>query len=305
MKKRIILISAAAVIFAAAVALIIFNSQPVDAGIKDYYLFEDAIYKPEYPLKEGQISLAAEKINSVISAHGEARSFTLSIVPDKNFFLPENSGIPKMDYKALESSLLNQVDGCSYVNLFDKLSLADYYRTDPHWRQESLLGVADSLYAEWGFEPPKKELRKVTLSPFRGIYLKRSGLNAEPEDLVYLTDEILESAVVTSVESDETMKVYDETDFAAKDSYDVFLGGAAAVLYIENPNSATDRELVIFRDSFGSSLAPLLVSSYRKITLVDSRYILSDIVDDYVNYTDADVLFLYSTLLLNRASLMK
>ena len=38
---------------------------------------------------------------------------------------------------------------------------------------------------------------------------------------------------------------------------------------------ATDRELVIFRDSFASSLAPLLMEQYAKITLVDIRYPVS------------------------------
>ena len=40
--------------------------------------------------------------------------------------------------------------------------------------------------------------------------------------------------------------------------------------------SSNDKELVIFRDSFGSSLSPLLVKYYKKITLIDNRYISRD-----------------------------
>ena len=38
----------------------------------------------------------------------------------------------------------------------------------------------------------------------------------------------------------------------------MFLSGSKSLLTITNPSADTDRELVIFRDSFASSLAPLL-----------------------------------------------
>ena len=61
----------------------------------------------------------------------------------------------------------------------------------------------------------------------------------------------------------------------------------------------------MFRDSFGSSLAPLLASGYRTITLVDLRYITSAELGKYLEVTDQDVLFLYSTLLLNNSMAMR
>ena len=42
---------------------------------------------------------------------------------------------------------------------------------------------------------------------------------------------------------------------------------------IYNENSFNDKELIIFRDSFASSLTPLLIKYYSKITLIDNRYI--------------------------------
>lgn len=59
------------------------------------------------------------------------------------------------------------------------------------------------------------------------------------------------------------------------DAYDLFLTGAAAFLILENKNNLGGRELVIFRDSFASSLAPLLMEGYSKITLIDLRYLSS------------------------------
>ena len=58
--------------------------------------------------------------------------------------------------------------------------------------------------------------------------------------------------------------------------------------------------MILFRDSFGSSLVPLLLDNYRKITLVDIRYISSKILEQYIDFNGQDVLFLYSSLVLNQ-----
>jgi len=89
------------------------------------------------------------------------------------------------------------------------------------------------------------------------------------------------------------------------DGYDIFLSGAQAIQTIEVPNAESDRELIIFRDSFGSSITPLLTGAYSKITLVDLRYIAADFVDQFVEFEDQDVLFLYSTSLFNSGMLLK
>ena len=52
------------------------------------------------------------------------------------------------------------------------------------------------------------------------------------------------------------------------------------MITIENPQApgtdAEGRELVVFRDSFGSSLLPLMISGYEKITIFDIRYLPGD-----------------------------
>jgi hypothetical protein len=89
------------------------------------------------------------------------------------------------------------------------------------------------------------------------------------------------------------------------DAYDVFLSGATALTTIENPHNVTGKELIIFRDSFGGSIAPLLLEEYSKITLVDTRYINSVLLPDYVDFHGQDVLFLYSTLVVNSSNILK
>ena len=99
--------------------------------------------------------------------------------------------------------------------------------------------------------------------------------------------------------------VYDLEKLSSKEPYDVFLSGPQSLIQITNPNAKTDRELVIFRDSFGSSIAPLLVSEYKTVTLIDIRYLESVKLKFFMDFHGQDVLFLYSALVLNSGSMLK
>ena len=90
-----------------------------------------------------------------------------------------------------------------------------------------------------------------------------------------------------------------------KDPYELFLGGPLSLVTLENPNCDNGKELIIFRDSFGSSLIPLLTDQYSKITLIDLRYVQSAMLGKLVDFHGQDVLFLYSTLILNQSMSLK
>ena len=121
-----------------------------------------------------------------------------------------------------------------------------------------------------------------------------------------MRNEITDSAIVYNVETQkESVGVYDTEKMKKNDRYDVFFSGAVPIISAVNPLNPDGKELVIFRDSFGSSLAPLLLGSYSKITLVDTRYISSQIIGEYVDFEGCDVLFIYNTQLLNQSSMLK
>ena len=85
----------------------------------------------------------------------------------------------------------------------------------------------------------------------------------------------------------------------------MFLSGSEPLITIENEHATTDKELIMFRDSFGSSIAPLFIEAYKKITLVDIRYIQSDFLENFIKFDNQDVLFIYSTTLLNNSKAFK
>ena len=80
----------------------------------------------------------------------------------------------------------------------------------------------------------------------------------------------------------------------------------AMKLTIENPNSSSGRSLIMFRDSFGSSIAPLIAEGFDRVTLVDIRYVAPELLGrmiDFSQYTDA--LFLYGTGVINNSETIK
>lgn len=272
------------------------------------YLAGGSAAKLEYPLHPDSIGHAADRFRYLYDSlmTGTDTKVYLSVIPDKNYFLAESNGYPALDYEALVEQLRSQTDFADYIDLFGTLTLEDYYRTDSHWRQERLPSVVSTLAAAMGVTLPEAAYTEWTLDcPYYGVYYGYAALPMEPDRLAYLTSSILDGCTVHNYETGKTSSIYDLTKGSGKDPYELFLSGSVSLLTIENPQAETDRELVIFRDSFGSSIAPLLVPGYAKVTLADIRYLPSSQIGKFITFTDQDVLFLYSAPVLNNSETLK
>ena len=270
------------------------------------YIADGYAAKLEYPLNETSLQLAANKFNYLYNTYltGSEGKIWFAIAPDKGHYLAEENGYLSLDYSAMAETLSGAMPWAEYVDISDCLTGTDYYRTDTHWRQENLLGVANKLGQAMDITIP--EFTETALDrPFYGVYYGQAALPMEPETIHMLKNPVLDSCIVRNHETGAVSKVYDMTKVTSRDLYDVFLSGAASLLTIENPNAATDRELIVFRDSFGSSLVPLLVHDYKTVTLVDIRYMASAFVGEKVDFHGQDILFLYSTLVLNSSNSLK
>ena len=270
------------------------------------YLVDGYAAKLEYPLNEASLQLAANKFNYLYNTYlteSEGRIF-FAIAPDKGHYMAEDNGYLALDYDAMAQSLSTAMPWAEYVDISDCLTGTDYYRTDTHWRQENLLVVANKLGQAMNITIP--EFTEMAIDrPFYGVYYGQAALPMEPEEIRYLTNPTIERCVVRNYETGTVSKVYDMSKLTSRDLYDVFLSGAASLLTIENPSATTDRELIVFRDSFGSSLVPLLVQDYKSVTLVDIRYISSAYLEEVMDFHGQDILFLYSTLVLNSSNSLK
>lgn len=268
------------------------------------YAAEEHLAKLDYPVDTDLVRHAAERFSAVYETFfaGTGANVYYTVVPDKNYFLAEKNGYPAMDYTALTNTLRAGMPFAEYIDIFDMLSLDQYYRTDTHWRQEKLGETAAAIAAAMGASLPAEYETVEVSAAFRGVYAGQYTLPVEPDALRYLTNDTIEVLRVYDYETDAKIPVYDLTLAAGRDGYEMFLGGTKALLTIENPQAETDRELVLFRDSFGSSIAPLLAQGYAKVTVVDIRYMAPALAGRFVDLTEADdVLFLYSTGVLNHS----
>jgi len=272
----------------------------------DIFIINGNAMKLLYPLNERSIKAAAEKLNGIYEKYLTDMNVYFSIAPDKNFFAAQANGYPSIDYDKCTGIMLGNLINIKYINLYDCLSLDDFYRTDPHWRQDKLELVIKRLSETMGFEvKPFEVYQKKELKPFYGAYYGQSALPLNPDSLFYLTDPVIDSITAYDIVENKSFPVYDTRKFGKMDSYDVFLGGAIPIVEVTNENAATEKELILFRDSSGSSLAPLILSGYRKITLIDLRYIPSASLNKYIEFSDQDVLFLYNTAILNNSMMLK
>ncbi len=265
------------------------------------YMVDGSISELAYPLRDNALNQTINKYTSIYNKYMKDTDVKLyyALIPDKNYFLAEQNGYLAMDYDALLEKLHNGLSFMEYINIFPLLTIDDYYNTDTHWKQESIVDVAETLATGMGASAEADYTAETLENPFYGVYYGQLGLPVDADQIIYLTNDTLEQCMVYDHQNNKTMSMYDMEKATDRDPYEMFLGGSLTVVTIENPNATTDKELVIFRDSFGSSIAPLLLEGYAKVTLLDVRYLYQTMIGNYVTFTDQDVLILHSTAVVN------
>ncbi len=278
------------------------------------YITQNSAIKLEYPLNENSVLNTAKKLTALKSQYFPDTKAYYSIIPDKNYFTAAQNEYPSIDYPKMASLLRENIseNDYQYIDIFDTLTLDDYYKTDTHWRQEAILPtakkIAEALDQAEYLPADKSAYETHTIPDFYGVYYGQAALPMNPDTITFFTDDAISAATAWSLETDTTTQVYDLsklTDEKSVDKYDIFLSGAQALQIIKSPKAATDRRLIIFRDSYAGSLAPLLLDAYSEITLIDLRYISSALIGDYVDFENADILFLYNTILINNSAMLK
>lgn len=272
------------------------------------YIADGYISEMQPVLNEDSVNNAVKIWNNIYKKYldGKANKVILSVIPDKNYFMAEENGYLALDYEEMINMLK---DGCSdfeYVDIFGELELDDYYKTDTHWRQEEIVKVAKKLAEalgmadEYSFDYSMESLDV----PFYGVYSGQIGLGVDSETINYLTSDVLADCKLFDYEVNGYVDIYDKAKANGRDPYDFFLSGAKkGPMKIENPNQDNGKTLVIFRDSFGSSLAPLMVEGYSTIYVVDIRVTMSGVINNVIGgFKDKDVIFLTSAMVVNDSS---
>ena len=246
----------------------------------------------------------------------------VSVIPDKNYYFSKDYGYASPDYDKLVADIREALKDTEYIDLFDSLELEDYYKTDTHWDQSKILDALQTLAAGLGVSEylSGNYQENVIEGDFHGVYHGQSALNPTPDKITYLTNAAIDAVRLYNYKYENGMKIeevpmYNLDLFDGEDGYNVFLSGAAGnpVMRIVNNKCENKDTLIVFRDSFGSSILPLLSEAYRTIYVIDIRSIDYNITSGWNGlyecipakvFEEADVLFLYSTLIFNSNSFM-
>ena len=274
----------------------------------EIYVYRGYAAATDAPWSEKSLDFAAKRLGHLLETYftGEGYRRYLAVVPDKAQFTEPPEGYTPAGAQETADYLAQRLP-VEEVGIAPLLSLEDYYRTDPHWRQERLHPVAQALADAMGVSLPDtaEESLHTLAGEFHGSYWGKTAEPLAADVLSYITSPLLDGCVVYDYETDSTGGVYDLTA-AEKAPYNLFLSGSKALLRIENPAAGNDRTLIVFRDSFGSSLIPLLAQGYGTVYAVDIRYLATDALARVVTFPEeADVLLVYSATVLQNSVTLK
>ncbi|WP_249029956.1 DHHW family protein [Tannockella kyphosi] len=269
------------------------------------YIYDQGyLHKMNYPTNNASIYYATNLFTTIYNSYLEDSDVQIysSVIYDKGYYMSDD--YLKMEYQQCSDQIKEWMSYSEYIEINTFLELSDYYYTDSHWKQENIVDLANYLLSSMD-SLEYHHYNQTSLGEFNGVYYGQIGLQQGEDELIYLSNDILDECVVQNIESSSSTTIYDKEKLQGLDAYDFYLSGASPLIEIDNPNATSQKELVIFRDSFTSSLAPLLIQSYQKITLIDLRYMNSNTLDHYITFDNQDVLFIYSTLVLNDSATLK
>ncbi|GHV11667.1 hypothetical protein FACS1894219_03210 [Clostridia bacterium] len=256
-------------------------------------------------VNEKSYQLAANKISKITDDFLGGLNVYYSIIPDKSIY--SGKFLPGFDADKAAQILADGLTGkpLTYIDLTASLSGDMFYKTDLHWDQSKLEPVLDKLESALDITVTRN-FTVDKAGEFEGVYRGQIALPLGKDTIYSMTNDAIRGAQMKYLD-DYTLEmtdgeIYSLEKYAGDDKYDYFLHGPTTLIEITNPANPNGRELYIFRDSFTSSLAPLLISAYSKITLIDLRYLNSVALPMFVSFKpDSDALFLYSSQVLNNA----
>ena len=250
-----------------------------------------------------KISLIADSLSGI--------NIYYAFIPDKSIYF--DRAFPGFDPELAKEILTGRLgagglgtDNMTFIDLTSVMDIDTFYRTDFHWDQVKLENVVRVLGEEMGFDIDLSQYQVRNFGEFEGVFVGQVALPIGKDSLYYFDFPHL-TALYLNVGTMEMEPgpVYDYDRFWGLDPYDFFLSCAQPLVILENDNLGYERVLYLFRDSFSSSLAPLLSSAYSQIVLIDLRYIDFRTISQLVDFKPgSDALFLYSTQVLNNSDFL-
>lgn len=255
-------------------------------------------------------------INGFIEKHGEIPAYFM-LVPNAQEIYKEN--VPKYAQVGNQKEFIDNFysslkNPAGTIDVYSPLSANKdsyiYYRTDHHWTSYGaylayiaageVLGYTGTSIEDFTVEHASNEFKGT-------LYSKTLDTSVTLDTIDYYTLTENEPSVKVSVYADfdtvnkkvkykDYYSMYFREFLDVKDKYSSFLGQNSPIVTVENENAKSDNSLLIIKDSYAHSVVPFLSKEYKKVTMIDLRYIHTDF-QIMVNLKDYDrLLFLYNVI---------
>ena len=248
--------------------------------VSGVYLCEDG-YLMQVPGEPNETQL--QRNLKAISAFGkrhEDLNIVMSVIPNAvtvlSGKLPENAPVRDqiVDLVTIKTGVehVNFVDATSAMSSHNEEDL--FFRTDHHWTSLGAYYGYAAILEAMGMEPQPLGQQVTVSDDFNGTLYSTSGVHwLEPDEIhTYVPDNGDVYVTANTGEGFIGGGLYVPEKLEGKDKYTYFLGGNQPLYIIENPNAATDKKLLVLRDSYADSLAPFLSQDFAEIHLLDLRY---------------------------------
>lgn len=267
------------------------------------YLCEDdyLMQIPAEPNKEQhERNLAA--INTFGSKHPDL-NMVMTVVPNAVTVLadklPENA--PVRDQLADIYHIATNVTGARVIDVTQMLKTHSdeylFYRTDHHWTSLAAYYAFQVIGPELKIKVPA--LEEYTVYPvsttFEGTLSSKSGSHSARDTVEIMVPKSGIEYYVTYNNDNNTniCSLYNRAALDVKDHYTVFFGGNYSRVDITT-TANTERNLLIFKDSYANCMVQFLYPYFDHITMIDPRYYYDNVEHVITGNSITDVLFLYN-----------
>lgn len=221
--------------------------------------------------------------------------------------LPANCGA--LGQKAFIKMCYDSTPGIAGIDAYTSLYTAKdeyiYYRTDHHWTSLGAYLGYSAAAPVMKYNPYSIDKFSIehAASDFRGtLYSKTldNGIAPDIIDFYSLNNPEIKSTITVKSDGKETVHegLYYREYLTKKDKYSSYLGLNVPCLEINTtlPEGTDNGSLLVIKDSYAHSLIPFLCNNYSKITVLDLRYINTNL-ENFVNISEYDnVLFMYNVI---------
>lgn len=267
------------------------------------YLGEDdyLIQNPGEP-NETQLKRNLEAVSLFGSTYSGVNA-VMSVVPNSATVnaekLPANA--PTRDQRADLLRIASNLHDVTFIDVTDTLMAHTdedlYYRTDHHWTSLGAYYAFTRIAPIFGIRVPElEEYQRYTVSEtFEGTLASKSGSHSARDTIEIFVPftSVMYYVTYNNEQSNPVCTLYDRTALSKKDHYTVFFGGNYSRVDITT-SADTERNLLIFKDSYANCMVQFLYPYFDHITIIDPRYFYDDVETIMRSDGITDVLFLYN-----------